>query len=169
MFVGRKSYPSINHFINEANLIGVCKSLGTVPDIVPGRSRCFLLHRDGGKRPRCFGWFVIAEVTLLIDRKGFSGERPPYCPGVIYRDKGDFTKTLRRSGEMIPGNLYIISQDVIWTEEKDADGTILSGGLRLFDYPYPKLPANFPSFGGYRYIDGDAFVRTTLKQKGWPK
>ena len=165
MWVGEKYYPRIRDFIVEADVKGVCKRIGTVPDITPGKSRCFLLHRDGAVKPRCFGWFVISEITVLVSPELINELLDKYGGKAKLHPRSDFPQGLRGCGEMVPGGLYIVSPDVFNIVLVATDGVSVFGNLNLFPYPYPKLAANFSHFRGYRYIDGDEFMNDMLAKK----
>jgi len=165
MFVGEKYYPTAKSFIDEAWQKGVCKRVPNVPGITPGKSRCFLLHRDGGKRPRVIGYFVIEDVAVMISGANLSELIQKYGSSVRYCDRAQFPAGERGCGEMKPGGCYIVSAD-LWEAAKGvAEENIIGGGLTVFRCPWPKLPANFPHFRGYRYIEGDSFIEN-LK---WPQ
>ena len=165
MWVGEKYYPRIQDFILEADVKGVCKRIGTVPDITPGVSRCFLLHRNGAVKPRCFGWFVIADRVVMITGSDVKALLKKYGNKIKYASREQFPQGERGGGEMVPGGLYIVSPDVFKIAQGIADDAIISGKLNLFSYPYPKLAANFSHFRGYRYIEGDDFMKDMLSRK----
>ena len=165
MWVGEKYYPRIQDFIEEADLKGVCKRIGTVPALTPGVSRCFLLHRDGAIKPRCFGWFVIADRVVMITGSDVKAILEKYGNKIKYASREQFPQGERGCGEMVPGGLYMVSSDVFKIAAGIAGGISVLGELNLFSYPYPKLAANFSHFRGYRYIDGDAFMKDMLSRK----
>ena len=165
MWVGEKYYPRIQDFIEEADLKGVCKRIGTVPDITRGVSLCFLLHRDGAVKPRCFGWFIIADIMAMITGAAVTPLLEKYGNKIKYASREQFPQGERGCGEMVPGGLYIVSPDVFKIAQGMADGVNVFVELNLFSYPYPKLAADFSHFRGYRYIDGDAFMKDMLSRK----
>ena len=165
MWVGEKYYPRIQDFIEEADLKGVCKRIGTVPALTPGVSRCFLLHRDGAVKPRCFGWFIIADIMAMITGAAVTPLLEKYGNKVKYASRSHFPHGERGCGEMAPGGLYIVSGKVFNSAKSLCRGLNPFSDLHTFPYPYPKLAANFSHFRGYRYIDGDAFMEDMLSRK----
>lgn len=67
-WVGAASYPTVNHFIDEAERKGVCKKIGTLPDdLVPNESRVFLAHDDGlTGEGFIFGYYVPDRIEYLV-------------------------------------------------------------------------------------------------------
>ena len=50
MWVGRQYYPTPEHFINEAERLGVCKRISFIPkDAIPHKTKLFLIHAIGRK------------------------------------------------------------------------------------------------------------------------
>lgn len=98
MWVNKKRFPTIVDYIDYwVDMDGIWLDTNML-DVKNGKSRCFLLHRDGGVCPRVFGWFVIGKP------------------------------------------------------------------LMLFPYPFPKLSKHQKPFGGFRYVDGTALMRTLAAQ-----
>ena len=166
MWVGEKHYPRIKDFVDEADVKGVCKRIGTVPDIEPGVSRCFLLHRDGGVQPRCFGWFVIEAICCMVTGAVIHELTEKYGPEVLYAGRTKFPEGERGCGEMRAGGLYIVSDKAWKGSIQDAKEYELHGGLNLFPYPFPKLWKGYSNFRGYSYIDGDQFMADMLAKAG---
>jgi len=158
MWVGAKYYPHIVDFVEETRVMGVCKRVPVVPDIEPGVSRCYLLHRDGGRRPRCFGYFTISNVAVLVPHLDYDPIFQKYGYGVKYATREDFPEGPRGCGEMKVGGCYIVSDDVFSRAEQGETGILFGKSLKLFSYPFPKLPAEYPNFRGVSYIEREAFL-----------
>lgn len=171
MWVGAKYYPRIVDFVEEAREKGVCKRVPNVPNITPGESRCYLLHRDGGRRPRCFGYFVIDDVTVLITPETRTALCEKY--GLIggMRERWDFPSGERGCGEMKVGGCYVVSKSVFEEAKKEAKGASVYGDLVLHEYPFPKLPVEYPNFRGVSYIEREAFEAglTWYQKKKWER
>lgn len=160
MWVGEKYYPTIEKFITEAREKSVCKRIGTVPDIIAGQSRCFLLHWNGTKTPRCFGYFHIWSVCCIITGADVVKLIEKYGNKIRYASRSDFPAGERGCGEMQAGGLYAVSQDVFDEGMRNASDFTLEGGLVVFKQPYPKMSRHLVNFRGYQYIDGDALLET---------
>jgi hypothetical protein len=165
MWVGEKYYPHIVDFVEEARTKGVCKRVPAPPDITTGESRCYLLHRDGGRRPRCFGYFTISDVAVLVPHLDYDPIFQKYGYGVKYATRGDFYDCERGCGEMKVGGVYIISKFATKVSEPDSFGTYEKRDLVLHAFPFPKLPVEYPNFRGYSYIERDVFLGGLT----WPK
>lgn len=68
MWVGSKSYPTIDTFIREVRKLGVCKRIGKVLHMVkPGRTKVYLAHDEGlVGNGFIFGYFIIARIEILV-------------------------------------------------------------------------------------------------------
>lgn len=163
MWVGEHYYPTIEKFIAEARVKGVCKRVPTVPDIVQGKSRCFLLHRGGTKTPRCFGYFHIWSVCCMVTGAVLGELVVRYGAGIGYVPRSHFPSGERGCGEMQAGGLYALSQDVFNEALKMGENFTLEGGLVVFKQPYPHMSRALVNFRGYQYIDGDALLETFRK------
>lgn len=68
MWVNKKRFPTIGIYIDthvdKTQLWAGYKS----KDIEAYKSKCFLLHRDGGACPRVFGFHVIGKPLMLFPR-----------------------------------------------------------------------------------------------------
>ena len=158
MWVGAKYYPHIVDFVKEARLKGVCKRVPGIPDIVPGVSRCYLLHRDGGRRPRCFGYFTISDVAVLVTPETRAALYEKYSLTGGMKERSDFPKGPRGCGEMVVGGCYIVSSAVFEEAKKGIQGYTVYGDMVLHPYPFPKLPVDYPNFRGISYIEREAFL-----------
>jgi len=69
MWVGANNYPTVQDFVDEINLMGVCKRIGRVPkDLVIGKSRVFLAHDNGiAGEGFIFGYFVPTALEYVCD------------------------------------------------------------------------------------------------------
>ena len=160
MWVGEKYYPTIDEFITEARVKGVSKRIGTVPNSVSDKSRCFLLHRDGTQTPRCFGYFHIYAVTCMITGADLQELLKKYSGSVRYTLRSQFPAGERDCGEMQPGGLYMVSEDVFDKVKCNASEFTLESGLVVFKQPYPHMSRCLKNFRGYQYVDGDALIET---------
>lgn len=158
MWVGAKYYPHIVDFVEEAQLKGVCKRVPAVPDITPGESRCYLLHRDGGRRPRCFGYFVINEVAVLVTPETSAALAEKYGLTRGMKERSDFPEGPRGCGEMVTGGCYIVSVSVWKATNAYFAELPIYNDLVLHSYPFPKLPVQYPNFRGISYIEREAFL-----------
>ena len=160
MWVGEKYYPTIEKFIAEARSKGVCKRIGTIPNVVKGKSRCFLLHRNGTKTPRCFGYFNIWNLCCMVTGADLQKLLKKYGASVNYVPRSHFPEGERGCGEMKSGGLYMVSQDVFDDIKRETSGFTIEGGLVVFKQPYPHMSRWLRNFRGYQYIDGDALIET---------
>ncbi len=70
-WVGEGSYPTVESFIQEAQLLGCSRRLPSmIPWAVAGKTRVFLVHRDNNQEKSCgslFGFFVLNSVHVVYD------------------------------------------------------------------------------------------------------
>lgn len=158
MWVGAKYYPHIVDFVEEARRKGVCKRVPALPDITPGESRCYLLHRDGGRRPRCLGYFTISDVAVLVTPETVCDLQDKYTCGALYKERSDFPEGERGCGEMKVGGCYIVSEAVWKATNAYFSELPRYNDLILHSFPFPKLPAEYPNFRGISYIEREAFL-----------
>jgi len=160
MWVGEKYYPTIEKFIAEARSKGVCKRIGTIPNVVKGKSRCFLLHRNGTKTPRCFGYFNIWNLCCMVTGADLQKLLKKYGASVNYVPRSHFPEGERGCGEMVSGGLYLITKDVLCFTLRNTTDIVVDDGLVVLKQPYPKMSRHLVNFRGYQYIDGDALLET---------
>lgn len=111
-----------------------------------------------GKRPKCFGYFRISKVTILVDIFTINEVLDKTNGKATLCMRDEFPPGDRKCGEMVVGGVYLVSDSVFEAARKNAKGTDLYGDLNVFDKPYPMLASNFSHFRGYRYINGDQFI-----------
>jgi len=158
MWVSKEYYPHIIDFVREAQAKGVCKRVPNVPDIKTGVSRCYLLHRDGGVRPRCFGYFVIADLAILVTPETRAALAEKYGSKALMKERSAFPDGERDCGEMKVGGCYMVSASVFEEAKKETQGTNVYGDLVLLPFPFPKLPREYPNLRGISYIEREAFL-----------
>jgi hypothetical protein len=70
-WIGERSYPTVESFIQEAQLLGCSRRLpGLIPWAVPHKTRVFLVHRDNNPDESygsLFGFFVLHSVHIVYD------------------------------------------------------------------------------------------------------
>ena len=165
MWVGRCYYPTPWDFIKEALEKGITKRVPNVPDIKRGVSRCYLLHQCGGKRPRCFGYFVISDVAVLCIPEVIASLKAQYGNQITTAPRSAFPAGERVCGEMVMGGYYLCSPNV-WEKAKLGRAAVIhSPDIIILPEPWPMLSAGYPHFRGYSYIDGEDWLKTLC----WPK
>ena len=75
-----------NCFVHEAELRGCCRKVPGIPSwITPGKSRIFLAHQNGWKKPcgALFGYYVLNRIEIVTPRRKFTPGKKVYVPRKI--------------------------------------------------------------------------------------
>jgi hypothetical protein len=159
MWVGNQYYRTTEGFIAEAESLGCCKRLGTIPgDLVLNESRIFLCHDEGVKgQGKVFGFFVATSVDLILadpekikKYESLKGEL-----GIHAVPAGEAALEPERGcGHRLIGAVYVVSNPEEWEKlfemtKPITDKVEVKGGIVVFkNY----LPYSGARFRGYKKI-----------------
>jgi hypothetical protein len=141
MWVGYSNYPTIRHFVEEAENLGVSKRLSRVPNgLVPGKTRIYLAHDEGIPGDAViFGYFVVGQIEVIVP----SGtEIPEYlahrlsCEAVPIPFDEASKEPKRGCGyRQEVGAIYAVSSAALNELSVYSDDVQVRGGIVVFDDP----------------------------------
>lgn len=167
MWVGGTYYPEVEDFVRESKKLGSCKRIANLPkDIVPGKSRVWLIHESGyqvaegeDKRKienfgKIFGFFYINRFEAIINREEDKKELNNLID-VKYIFKEEIKKEhIRGCGYRYSGAYYMVGDPNFEKNFQIAKAYTnkfsITGDLILLTDP---IPYEGKRFRGAKYID----------------
>ena len=117
MWVGREFYPTQQDYINEAVRMGCCKKVPGIPEnILLGKSRIFLAHKEEGKGQKAvvFGYFLLdgiiacTKLQQMIEtvKKSLTGQKTYPVTALTATERASIPA--RGCGDIDPVSYYFV-------------------------------------------------------------
>ena len=117
MWVGREFYPSRKDYISEAVQMGCCKKVPGIPEnILLGKSRIFLAHKEAGKGMKAvvFGYFILdgiiacTKLQEMIEtvKKSLTGQKTYPVTALTATERASIPP--RGCGDIDPVSYYFV-------------------------------------------------------------